>query len=313
MIKTYLKQLNKNSNGIGSYIDMIWCTLRYGASPNNYHDFGFDKLNASERKTYVTNGLSRKMIRQLNDPAYIDLFEDKTKFAERFAKYFGRGWVSTKNLTFDEFMQFIEGKEKFIYKPIENAQGQGIIVYDELKNPKAVFDDIVKRNEFSILEEWIEQHKILNDVYGEAINCLRIITVYKNGETFFLAGGVTWGNGKKIANASASGIVSPVEFDTGMLKKPAGDFSGNVYEKHPITGADLLNIQLPFWKEILDMLREASAEIPEVAYIGWDIAITPDGPILIEGNTTPGYRYYQIPVHMTEKKGNREQYACHLK
>lgn len=29
-----------------------------------------------------------------------------------------------------------------------------------------------------------------------------------------------------------------------------------------------------------------------------------NGPILIEGNTTPGYKYYQIPAHMDDKCGN---------
>ena len=74
-----------------------------------------------------------------------------------------------------------------------------------------------------------------------------------------------------------------------------------------------MEIQLPFWNEVVEMLKRAMEEIPKVAYIGWDVAITPNGPVIIEGNTTPGYRYYQIPAHMTEKTGNRERYEKCLK
>lgn len=119
---------------------------------------------------------------------------------------------------------------------------------------------------------------------------------------------MTWGNGKKIANASASGIVSPVNFETGILEKPAADFQGGYYHNHPITNANLVGIELPYWNEIKEMLISAAKEIPQVAYVGWDVAITPSGPILIEGNTTPGYRYYQIPQHMENKCGNRSVY-----
>ena len=36
------------------------------------------------------------------------------------------------------------------------------------------------------------------------------------------------------------------------------------------------------------MVKKASKIIPEVKYIGWDVAITPDGPVIIEGNCYPG-------------------------
>jgi hypothetical protein len=116
-----------------------------------------------------------------------------------------------------------------------------------------------------------------------------------------------------IANASASGIVSPVSFETGILEKPAADFYGNVYEQHPITGINLIGLQIPYWNEVLTMLEGAAAEIPQVGYVGWDVAITPDGPIIIEGNTTPGYRYYQIPVHMDNRCGNKKKYIDYLR
>ena len=251
------------------------------------------------------------MIKKFNDPAFMYMFEDKATFAEHFSKYFKRDWISSESLSYEQFLNFINNKSRFIMKPVGSSQGQGIAVFDDLTDSKEIYDFVTK--EPCILEEWIDQHPVLSAVYADAINCLRIITVFHNGETAFLTGGVTWGNGKKIANASASGIVSPVDFETGKLLLPAADFDGHSYEKHPITGANLVGLQLPFWKETLEMLKSACSVVPQEGYIGWDIAITPDGPVLIEGNTSPGYRYYQIPVHMINKTGKKPFYDPYLK
>ena len=303
-VSLYLEQLKDTE---ANPIDVIWCTIRYGASPNNYKEFNFRELTSKERDTYVTHGLSQKIIKRYNDPSYIDIFEDKTKFAKHFSAFFGRKWISTEGLTKDRLNDFIDSVgERLIVKPACEAQGEGIIVYSHVDVEEAWSK--IQNMPKAILEEWIQQHEVLNTVYSDAVNCLRIITLYKDGKTHFLAGGMTWGNGMKIANASASGIVSPVNFNTGKLDKPAADFYGNCYRNHPITKENLIGIKIPYWKETVRMLREAATVVPEVGYIGWDIAITPAGPIIIEGNTTPGYKYYQIPIHMDNKIGNKKRY-----
>lgn len=197
MIKAYIKQLRENAESIGQELDIIWCTLRYGASPNNYKDFNFKNLSGKERKTYVTNRLSRKIITKCNQKEYVDIFENKIQFAQRFDKYFGRAWIATENMSFDMFLTFIENKKKIIYKPIGNAQGKGIEVFDNLNDRKQIYSKIKEKNEKAILEEWICQHEDLTKVYDKAINCLRIITFRHKGNLKFLAGGGYMGKWKK--------------------------------------------------------------------------------------------------------------------
>lgn len=308
-MQTYLQQLK--DCGRENVIDVIWCGVRYGASPNNYRDFNFAQLNGKQRASYVTNRISEKMIRAFNNPKYTDIFEDKTKFAERFSKYFKREWISTDRLSYEDFLKFIEGKEKIIYKPIGNAQGRGIVVYDDLSSPKQVYDCVIQDQ--AILEEWIQQHPVFNHVYGDAVNCLRIITVYYKGKVNFLAGGVTWADGSKISNACVGGLVSTVDMSTGILSEFCADYNGNKCKYHPISNANVSRLQIPFWHETIEMVKAAATEIPEMGYIGWDIAITPTGPVIIEGNTTPGYRYYQMPALMKNGMGNRAVYEECLK
>lgn len=56
---------------------------------------------------------------------------------------------------------------------------------------------------------------------------------------------------------------------------------------HPDTGADLTAVTVPFWSEVLELVMRAHGEVPEFArfpFLGWDVAITHEGPVLIETN-----------------------------
>ena len=317
-IKSLLKELNSNAVKISEQtnkskfllkLDMLYCLLRYLASPNNYEEFEFYNLTAAQRKTYVTYGISRKMIKSFNNPKDIYVFEDKFAFADTFKDLYGRKYLNASSMSYNEFLSFCQGQDKFICKPADGSQGAGITVYHINKNEKELFDEIKsKYSNNYILEEWIKQHPTLSNIYPNAVNCLRIITVYNGKETKFLTGGVTFGISTEIANGSQPSIIAPVDFKTGILNKPAATFGSKLYENHPTTNAKILGVQLPYWKEIIEMLNTAAAKVPTVGYIGWDIAITPTGPIIIEGNTTPGYKYYQIPSHLNDGIGNRAIY-----
>ena len=59
---------------------------------------------------------------------------------------------------------------------------------------------------------------------------------------------------------------------------------GGRNEKHPITGDIFEGYQLPYWKEVIELVKTSHKAIIGLQSIGWDVAITPSGPVLIEGN-----------------------------
>lgn len=293
-------------------LDMLYCLLKYKASPNNYEKFEFYHLDRKKRNTYVTYGISKQMINKFNNPAYIDVFENKLKFAEAFSDMFNRDYLSVSKMSEQEFERFCQGKEKFICKPYLGSQGADIKVYhkDEAKDIYTEIKELYP--EGFMLEEWIPQHAVLSEIYPDAVNCLRIITVFDGKETHLVTGGVTFGTETEIANGSQPSIVAPVDFKTGIMTS-AATFGSSLYENHPKTKRKINGVKLPYWEETVALLNEACKRVPEVRYIGWDIAITPDGPVLIEGNTTPGYKYYQIPVHLVNGVGNKSKYIKYLR
>lgn len=320
-VKKVCYEINENACQISSRtgrkrflltMDMVGCLLKYSASPNNYSKFEFYNLDSVRRATYVTYGLSQKMIRTFNNPSDIDIFENKLRFAVEFSDMFKRGYLDVTEMDFREFERFCEGKDKFICKPVEGSQGADIKVH-YVDDVEEMFSEIKKNYGTGyMLEEWIQQHPLLTQIYPDAVNCLRIITVYDGKDTHFLTGGVTFGIETEIANGAQPSIIAPVNLDNGVMEKPAATFGSELYVNHPRTGARIQGVQLPFWNEIKDMLRKACKRVPTVGYVGWDIAITPNGPLIIEGNTTPGYKYYQIPRHLEKGIGNREVYEKYI-
>ena len=56
--------------------------------------------------------------------------------------------------------------------------------------------------------------------------------------------------------------------------------------RHPDTGASLGGFEIPEWDAVVELAKRASTAFDPVGFVGWDVAVTDDGPVLIEGNTT---------------------------
>ena len=107
--------------------------------------------------------------------------------------------------------------------------------------------------------------------------------------------------GKTIAdNFHQGGKGVLVDIETGKLKGNGIDKKLDESE-NSITGIKFDGFQIPYWEEIKDMVLEAALVNDKVNIVGWDIAISKDGPLIIEGNRGPGFDLVQILL----KKGTK--------
>ena len=99
-------------------------------------------------------------------------------------------------------------------------------------------------------------------------------------------------------NLNRGGIASIIDLASGELG-PAQAFDvsevmrGIVYDRHPQTGQPIAGRRLPRWEDVIALGVKAHEQFEGFHSIGWDIAITSDGPLLIEGNHDWGVRFIQ--------------------
>ena len=103
------------------------------------------------------------------------------------------------------------------------------------------------------------------------------------------------GGSDRPASRTAGGAQYPIDLESGLICGGGVTFSGekNIYF-HLSTHQQMIGLQIPFWKETLDMVYEA-AMIPKVLrYIGWDVAITEKGCEMVEANCAQGPNGMQL-------------------
>ena len=101
-------------------------------------------------------------------------------------------------------------------------------------------------------------------------------------------------------------FVAPIDVETGTLGQVTGDQPECLSEwsdRHPVTEAMVAGRIVPLWQELAELAIKAHAMVPERVLIGWDMALTAEGPVLIEGNSFADVlipqRVYRTPLgHM---------------
>jgi hypothetical protein len=295
--------------------DIIRCRLRWGANISDYLILRFFELSRSQRSTYVTHRLTRKLRAKYNNVQFRHYFRNKALFATKFEDFFSRDWVALEGLDFETFRRFVAGKRYIVSKPVDSGHGSGVEKLDinKFQDDAMLYQYLRARyGDNGMIEDCIAQHDSISKIYKKAVNPIRIITILQNGKCNILYATFTIGNGREVANTSLGDMVARVDLASGEIVSPAQTDTGQVYDKHPSTGYNIPGFRIPYWNDILELANRASRVVPEIGYVGWDIAVTPEGPILIEGNDDPRWTSQQMSSHLPGRIGNRATYERFL-
>ena len=139
------------------------------------------------------------------------------------------------------------------------------------------------------MQELIIQHPALQAFGTGCVNTIRTITVRgRSGKISVFSAFLRVGTDTEsfVDNRAKGGLAIGVDLESGKLMKygfPHAEF-GTKYEVHPLSGISFEGYQLPYWKEAKELVCAAHEQFYELQSIGWDVAITENGPILLEGN-----------------------------
>lgn len=296
--KAVSKKTNKNLLFI--LFDMTKCGLKYQAGYYDYQEFEFYNLNKEQRETYLTRGKNNEIIKKFNDKLKFYIFDNKEEMYKIYNKFLKRQWMVLNENNYNDFLDFFKQNKVIIVKPIDGEGGKGIEKYEYINDEesKIVYSSLLFKKQL-LVEQCIKQHPDMNKLYNKSVNTLRMFTFYKDGQAYFLQAILKVGNGGVVDNFSSGGMYTYVD-DEGTVYAEAIDQMDNKYYKHPISNETIVGFKVPMFKEAVGMVKEAAKVVPEMGYIGWDVAISEDGPVLVEGNCYPGV--FQVKPSLVEKK-----------
>ena len=273
--------------------------LLYRKDVNNYKDYlsrkEYKKLlqwsysHAKEQIVTVQNKLFFEEFLVKNNISTPKIFFHNSK---KIFTYEGNVFeIETKN-AFTSFLTkvFIEKKIEHIFcKPVDGAKGKNIFIINKNTHQNLTDDlmDLIFSKAF-IFQRVIPQNAVLNDINSSSINTLRIVT-YKNekNEVEILSGFIRVGRkGSIVDNAHKGGIVVPFDKETGKMGDEGLQLiynGGGIFHKHPDTGIVFENLQIPHYVQVKEIVTKVSS-LFKFPLLGWDVAITPTGPTIVEAN-----------------------------
>lgn len=194
----------------------------------------------------------------------------------------------------------IASKKRLIIKPLDGSFGKGIKIVSEADGGAETLLKLYPSG--FIAEELIEQDERMAQLHPESVNTLRIHTLQNNGEVEIFHPYIRIGRGKSVVdNAGSGGVFTSCNPETGEVLTVV-DESCNSYTNHPDNGFPLVGFKVPCWEEAFDFARQLALTNQDVHYCGWDLALSNDGWVLVEGNPRA-----QMLFQISEQKGFRKE------
>jgi Sugar-transfer associated ATP-grasp len=152
----------------------------------------------------------------------------------------------------------------------------------------------VLRQSDCIVQPYCENHSSLVPITNGALACLRILTgIDRAGHTELIWAMLSLPFGA--LKSSTGGIVCRLAPETGTMTRAITIGTGRDAISHPDTGALLIGITVPFWRDSIALATRAHATaFSRFAFLGWDVALTETGPVLLETNGGWGALHHQM-------------------
>lgn len=319
------------------FFDQVGIIMKRGGLEENYYIYGHDRKSVKDMGDFILEPEHVGMVLDANchpfgkNPTwdkqfnYISLLRDKYVFAIMM-EGFGLPIPKTMGVATAETFFSHKRKERMplaeivkedmdvMFKPVTGSGGVGmhhIVIKDgEVhKSGKPISIDelsaLLGKERYLVQQFVAEQHKDMLSLFSGSINTLRVTMLRdEKGEIHLLGVMCLMGAGDMtVSNWHYGGVIINVKPD-GYLNEYGYSNSLKRINRHPDTGAVFKEFKVPFYEEVIKLSYKAMESFYGLKTLGWDIAITPDGPIFIEGNDRWG-----LPAHqMVEERGWREYY-----
>ena len=278
----YPEYSEKSKKSIRVFVEQLLSLFRYGAVNYSYFQYGFDIKGFRNQNDYVNNEVffyRRNYIRDCVFNSYqTSILRDKLAF-----------YTYLSILKFPTpTVKAIDGECGRGVNKICLSESNSILINDKVASDDEI-DALYLDNEYIVQNAIKNQHPAISKIHPHAINTIRIVTVYdkKRCDYVVLPPILRMGVGEsKVDNTSAGGLAVGIDVKSSSLCKFAfyKPSYGGKTDIHPTSRLKFEGYKVPFLNEAIEMAKQLHSILNKVHSIGWDIAITSDGPVFIEGN-----------------------------
>jgi len=302
--------------------EYIWFKLTKPSVAEQYFIKYLFRTDSGDYRDYLNTHRHNQVFWNIYDPSFAPIMDKKDLFEVYFTHCginVARSLLHNDGVVFynkeqmelittpEDFVKYLQSlnikRSLFIKKKQDSFGGRNIFkARIEDLNDTAYLGQIYREVIRSgyIFQNEIIQHREMNRLNPYCVNSLRIV-VYTNKsqkENLMSASLRTALRKIYVDNVSNGGGSIPVDMEEGVLTGNIyTDFEkgrGKVWKRHPVTNMEIKGFKIPYYKEARKLALEASSALPQISLIGWDIAITPEGPLIIEGNKSPDLNFQEV-------------------
>ena len=280
----------------------FWAALRHNIFPGEYLAYGLWK---PDRRANIDNYLysheSPRLFRLLNRPCQPDPIDDKMAFHEMCMAHaiptppilavFGSsrnllGFESDRPPERDVFVKprmglGAEGAERFRWHGGAFESDRGCRIRPEdLNGYLATRAENEKR--ILLVQPVLLNHPDLHVETNAALATVRLVTGRSvDGDIVPIYGFIYFARPNSIM--AKGGNIALIDVATGRLMSapPKGICGAKLFSYHQFTDETRM---LPDWDAVLLHTKVAHEACPNFVFVGWDVALTDRGPMLLEGN-----------------------------
>jgi len=299
------------------YSDYLSLYQAKGLTKDEYYDFEFEKQDAVFRRTFLGLNEQRYYLDYLNPVKYYSLARNKYlahKILEntgvRKSELYCYYQPEARYIASDEsasdlagVLRILKAKDvrSCVIKTTESSHGDNVwvikaIEYQEndaeltrFDGKEIILSDVLGKDAL-IFESIVLQTRQFSNFNESSVNTVRFMTtLWPDGSARVIA---TWFKvgraGKCVDNAGSGGNVdAAIDVETGMIYNVV-EFDGwrktKEIDCHPDSGSQLNGVVIENWQAVKEEVKKFQQAFPYCKAAGWDIAITDDGPVVIEVN-----------------------------
>jgi len=296
--------------------ECIYLLFIYKELPVHYFSRLMFKKGINNVRDYLPNKfLGEKVTPRFNDKKVKEVLDNKL-FFDLFYRQFNINLpsilmynhnrmfvIANKSVIVNSIKEFIEVLEIvfinntlcdsiIIKKTCASSGGYNIykLSHNQLQTDPQTINEIyqiVIGSEF-LFQDCVRQHPEMNKLSSSSLNTLRMDTfIDRDGKIEIISGMVRMSaTNIFVDNISSGGCFVAIDINNGKLKKYGYTTSGpDILLQHPVTKSVFENFSIPYFIEAKALVIKTASLMPALRLVGWDVAISEDGPLIIEGNS----------------------------